>query len=105
MTFSIPALKYSFFALTLPPSLILDHVFNSDVQFGQRVALMGIAVKQNEHSFVEGSGAGGSFLTLFTFFITRKTEKATMRKLIMVLINTPGLTVTAPAAFAAAMLA
>jgi hypothetical protein len=66
---------------------------------------MGIAVKQYEQSFVVGSAGGGSFFILLTFFITRKTEKATMRKLIIVLIKIPGLTVTAPAALAAARLA
>jgi len=33
---------------------------SSDVQFGQRTALTGIAVKQNGQSFVVGSAAGAS---------------------------------------------
>ncbi|HQV62383.1 MAG TPA: hypothetical protein PKV19_00170, partial [Anaerolineales bacterium] len=39
--------------------------FNSDVQFGQRVALMGIMLKQCGHSFMTGSATGSGFFILF----------------------------------------
>jgi hypothetical protein len=52
---------------------------------------MGIAERQKGHSFVVGAagGASCSLFSLFIFFITRNTAKATIRKLIIVLINTP----------------
>ena len=65
---------------------------------------MGIVAKQNEHSLVVGSGAGAScscFMRLMPL-MTRNTEKATMIKLMMVLMKIPRLRVTDPAALAAA---
>src|SRR5512139_145166 len=75
-----------------------------EVQFGQRLAGMGMAVQQKGHSFVVGAaaGAGASRFILFMPRITRKIAKATIRKLMMVLTNTPTFTVTAPAALASA---
>jgi hypothetical protein len=79
-------------------------LFNSEVQLGQRVAWMGIAVKQKEQSLVVGT-AGGASSCLFKRLILRitiKMAKATIRKLMIVLMNTPKFIVTAPAALAAA---
>ncbi len=65
---------------------------------------MGMAVKQKGHSLVVGSAGGASCsrFILLSPLITRNTEKATMRKLMTVLMNTTRLSVTAPAALAAA---
>jgi hypothetical protein len=61
------------------------------VQNAQRFALIGTAERQCGHSFVVGAaGAGSSFLfRRFTFRMSRKTAKATMRKLMIVLMKTP----------------
>jgi pyrroloquinoline quinone (PQQ) biosynthesis protein C len=78
--------------------------FSSEVQFGQRVALIGIAEKQYAHSFVAGAtgGASSSRLILLMVRTRRNTAKAIRMKLMIVLMNTPKLIVTAPADFAAA---
>jgi len=62
-----------------------------EVQFGHLVALMLIVEKQCGHSLVVGSftGAGSSFFNLFIFLITINIAKATIKKLIMVLIKAP----------------
>jgi hypothetical protein len=64
--------------------------FNSEAQFGQRVALIAIVLNQCGHSFVIGpagaAGAGASFFMLFTAFMIRKTTKAITRKSIVVCI-------------------
>jgi hypothetical protein len=52
----------------------------SDVQCGQRVALIGIVIEQNGHSFETGSGPG-DFLKLLIARTKRKMQNATMRKL------------------------
>src|SRR5579871_3869796 len=56
---------------------------NSEVQCGQRVALMGIVEAQYGHSFVVGAAAGASSLRL-SWLMPR-----TRRKLIIVFTNTP----------------
>ena len=49
---------------------------SSEVQFGQRVALMGMRVKQKGHSLVVGSGGGVSFSRRILFTIrTRKKQR------------------------------
>src|SRR5277367_1748840 len=62
---------------------------NCDVQFGQRVAGIGIIVWQNGHSFVVGdAGAGWRFIR-FACFTTIKIINATIRKSTTVLMNSP----------------
>jgi hypothetical protein len=63
----------------------------SDVQLGHLVALIGIVVKQTVQSFVVGSGGGASSFAfnLFICCISRNIANATMRKLMIVLINVP----------------
>ena len=63
--------------------------FNSDVQFGQRFALIEIALKQYGQSFVVGSVTRTGFFSLLTDLMIRKITKATMVKSITVLRNTP----------------
>ena len=64
---------------------------SSDVQFGQRIAVIGIVDMQKEHSLVVGSssGASSSACILLIPLMSIKTAKATMRKLITVFIKTP----------------
>src|SRR5213080_2532468 len=63
----------------------------SDVQYAQRVALTGIVDRQSGQAFVvgTGSGAGGWRLSRFTPRTSRKTTKATIRKLMSVFTNAP----------------
>jgi len=51
-----------------------------DVQFGQRLALIGIVEQHSGHSFVVGSAAGGPFFSRFICLTTKKMAKATMAK-------------------------
>jgi|APHig6443717817_1056837.scaffolds.fasta_scaffold1656406_1 hypothetical protein len=62
-----------------------------DVQRGHLVALMGIAEKQNGQSFVVGTAGGAAFslCNLLIPLINKKTEKATITKLTIVLKNAP----------------
>jgi hypothetical protein len=64
---------------------------SSDVQFGQRTALIGIAVKQKGQSLVVGAAGGTSFFRCIwlMIFTNKNTAKAIMRKVIMLLINKP----------------
>ena len=64
---------------------------SSEVQLGQRLALIGISVRQNGHSLVVGSsgGASSSRLRLFMPLISINTAKATIRKLTILLKKTP----------------
>lgn len=64
---------------------------SSAVQYAQRVALIAIVEKQCGHSLVVGSGGGASssLLSLFTPRTSKKTEKATMRKLVTVFKKMP----------------
>ena len=66
-------------------------IYNSEVQNAHRVALIGIVEKQWGHSLVVGSSAGASAsrLRLLRPRMIRKTAKATMTKLMIVLINIP----------------
>jgi hypothetical protein len=59
------------------------------VQFGHRVALIGIAVKQNGHSLVDGGAGGGTCLNRLICLTNKNITKATIRKSIIVLINIP----------------
>ena len=70
---------------------IQDFAASSDVQLGQRVALMGMAVKQNGQSFVVGSAGGASSVRFREFIplITMNMAKATIRNEMIVLRNTP----------------
>ena len=65
------------------------YYFNSDVQFGQRVALMEIVLKQYGQSLVVGSAGAGAFFNLFAIFTMRKITKAMIRKSIMDCTKTP----------------
>src|SRR5262249_11075110 len=91
-----------------PPSRVLGvservHARSSDVQCGHRVAFRGTAEMQYGHSFVVGEAAGSGFLVKrLTWRIKRKMAKATMRKSMTVLRNSPTFKVGAPAALAAA---
>lgn len=69
----------------------LTPVYISDVQWEQRVALMEMVEKQNGHSFVVGSSGSVSSLRFNWLIprINRNTQKATMIKLIIVLIKIP----------------
>ncbi len=64
---------------------------SSEVQCGQRVALMGMLKRQYEHSLVEGA-AGAGFGWRCILLICRTSKKianATIRKSITVLRNSP----------------
>ena len=84
-------------------ALCLYAAVSCEVQWGQRLAWMGMVVKQKGHSLVLGSAAGcfSRFMWLMPL-MTRNTAKAMMIKLMMVLMKTPRLRVTAPAALAEA---
>lgn len=62
-----------------------------EVQFGQRVALIGMDVMQCGHSFVVTSGLTSACLRLkwFSCLMTIKIEKAMIKKSIMLLMNKP----------------
>ena len=62
-----------------------------DVQNAQRFALIGIALKQCGHSFVVGSAAGASSFRfkLLSHLMIINTANATIKKLMIVLMNTP----------------
>jgi len=59
------------------------------VQFGQRVALIGMVVKQCGHSFVVGSAGAGCGFIRFIVRTIRKMTKATMMKSMMVVRKMP----------------
>ena len=77
---------------------------NSEVQWGQRVALREMVDRQKGHSLVAGSAGGAAFSRFMrlTPLITRNTAKAMIIKLMMVLMKIPRFKVTAPAVLAAA---
>lgn len=61
-----------------------------DVQWGQRVALSGIADWQKGHGFVVASAGGSGFLVnRLTCLMTMKMQNATMRKSSTLLMNLP----------------
>ena len=62
-----------------------------DVHMGQRTALMGISLAHWGQFLVVGSAGGASSLRLAAFMLltSMKMAKATMRKLITVLMKTP----------------
>ena len=63
---------------------------NSDVQLGQRVALSGMAEKQNGQSLVVVSAGRASLrLRWFMVFTSRNTQKTTITKLTTLLMNRP----------------
>lgn len=72
------------------------------MQFGQRFAGIGIAVKQKGQSFVVGFAGAGALCSLEAARTTMKMTKATIRKLITVFKNCPYATTGPAAAFAAA---
>ena len=57
-----------------------NYLPNSDVQCGQRVALIGMVVKQCGHSLVVGSAGGGAFLVALAALTIMKITKAILRK-------------------------
>jgi hypothetical protein len=60
------------------------------VQPGHLIALIGIAEKQNGQSFVvTAAGAASFFFSLLILRMSRNTENATMRKLMIVFRKTP----------------
>lgn len=64
-------------------------IYSCEVQLGQRVALIGICVKQCGHSLVVTSaGAGGAFRRLAAL-TTRKMANAMIMKSMIVVMNTP----------------
>jgi hypothetical protein len=68
-------------------------VFNSEVQLGQREALMAILEKQNGQSLVVGAaatfGASARRRMLLIARMRRKTAKATIKKVMMLLMKAP----------------
>jgi hypothetical protein len=63
---------------------------SSEVQCGQRVAAIAIGSAQKGQSFRGGSGAGASFVRIRSYdYTTRNTAKATIRKAITLLMNSP----------------
>ena len=62
---------------------------NWDVQWPQRVALIGTADRQYGQSFVFGAAGAGSFLNRLTCLISRKITSATTTKSRIVLRKTP----------------
>ena len=64
---------------------------SSEVQFGQRVALMGMRVKQKGHSLVVGAGGGVSFSRriLLTIFTRKNSAAAMMRNVTILLMKSP----------------
>jgi hypothetical protein len=64
---------------------------SSEVQNGQREALIGMVEKQCEHSLVVGSstGAASSRLSLLSPLINIKMANATIKKFMTVLMNRP----------------
>ena len=64
---------------------------SSEVQKAQRVALMGMADRQRGHSLVVGSSGGASsfFCSLVKFRMMRKTQKAMMMNVMMVMRKGP----------------
>ena len=63
---------------------------SSEVQWPHRVALMGMVIRQNAHSFVLGSAEGTSssrFIRLMAL-ISKNTATATIKKLMTELRNT-----------------
>ena len=62
------------------------------MQDGQRDAFNGIVEKQNGHSFVFGTTAEGLALKRLICRTSKKTTKATIRKSITLLINSPKFT-------------
>src|SRR5204862_5794353 len=69
---------------------------------GQRKARRGIAVAHCGHSFVDGDGGVGLARIRSIWRTSTKIAKATITKLMIVLMKTPLFRVAAPAAFAAA---
>jgi hypothetical protein len=75
--------------------------FRSDVQAGQRVALIEISVRQYGHVFVVTSASFSSFFSsLFIWWMKRKITSATIRKSMIVLRNKPTFKVADPASCA-----
>ena len=66
-------------------------IYRPEVQWGHFVALIGIDEKQYGQSFEVGTagGAASCLLSLFIAFTSKKTAKATIRKVMTVLRNTP----------------
>lgn len=61
----------------------------SDVQCGQRLALIATVEQHLGHSLVVGSAGGGALLSRFICLITRKMAKATITKSSSVLMKIP----------------
>ena len=76
---------------TLPVCPTLYAAFTSEVQWEQRVALMGIGDRQYRHSLVVGAaGPNSGFRAIrLTCRTMRKIANATMMKSITVLANIP----------------
>ena len=62
---------------------------NCEVQCGQRLAWRGMPKRQKGHSLVLGSATVASFLNGLNCYTSTKTVKATIRKLIMLLMDRP----------------
>ena len=78
-----------------PPEFCLPFLYiylSSEVQLGQRVALIEMVLKQCGHSFVVGSAAGagaGFFLAALAALTIMKMTKAMIRKSMTVWTNSP----------------
>src|ERR1035437_4710604 len=74
-------------------SRLRPHHFTSEVQCGQRVALIGIVEKQRGHSLVVGSTAAGACSSrcfmVFIALMIRKMQNATIMKSMITLMNEP----------------
>ena len=67
-----------------------DYLLRSEVQFGQRVALMGMDEIQKGHSFVVASAGPSSLgVSLLMLRIRKNKATATTKKLIIELMNRP----------------
>lgn len=75
--------------MSLGPSISNIIHFNSEVQLGQRTALIGMIEKQKGHSFVTGTVGGVCRFSLFTLLTRRNIEKDTIKKVTTVLIKSP----------------
>ena len=61
----------------------------SEVQCGQRVALIGIVIEQKGQSFDTGALFDDGLFILFTALTTRKMQNATIKKLIVSVMKFP----------------
>jgi len=78
---AIPSVLY---AGSFPYPVPCGH-FSSDVQWAQRVALIGMADKQCGQSLVVGAGADAGFFIAFIWRMSKKSTNAMIKKFRIVL--------------------